>query len=51
MSIHTNNIDNYKIIYKNYFWKEIIENKAFDELNTLLNLIKILLSNDIKLWK
>lgn len=51
MNIKDIQLESFRNLYKSHFWKEIDEKTALNELNSLLNLVKLLLSNSQKIWK
>jgi hypothetical protein len=49
MTIHTKDLETFKAIYKDKFWKELSNNEALEYATALLNFTKILLLNKNKI--
>lgn len=51
MTLKTKDLENFKAIFKQKFNIDITDNEALTYWTSLINLMKILLSNSKKLWK
>lgn len=51
MTLKTKDLENFKVIYKSKFDIDLTDKQALEYWISLVSFIKILLSNNIKIWK